>query len=126
MTYLTRQEAFDTALTHLRKQGCKSVTSDTLRCAYRGRNGTKCAIGALIPDEKYERGMDIYMPNCNNTVSERHLKTFNGDPDDLRFYRVMQTQMHDCLSNIDFALDLEYAAAQMATIFSLEYSAPSA
>lgn len=54
----TSQTAFDAALAHLRKQGCRSFLhyhdahgDEMAGCRYRGPNGTMCAIGALIPDE---------------------------------------------------------------------------
>lgn len=50
---MTPQETFDRVVTHLRKQGRKSVDPSTHRCMYRGPDGLKCAVGALIPDEKY-------------------------------------------------------------------------
>lgn len=48
------QETFDTIYKHLLDQGGKSVDRDTGICMYRGPNGTKCAIGCLIPDDKYD------------------------------------------------------------------------
>lgn len=59
---MTNQEAFDTMVRHLRKQGRKSQDDERQTCLYRGPNGLKCAVGALIPDEEYrpewdEKGM---------------------------------------------------------------------
>lgn len=48
----TAQETFFTIVNHLRKQNCKSINENE-ECLYRGPNGTKCAIGCLIPDDKY-------------------------------------------------------------------------
>jgi hypothetical protein len=52
----TQQEIFDKVVEHLFAQGCKSSeygvnVGET--CLYRGPNGTKCAIGCLIPDNRY-------------------------------------------------------------------------
>lgn len=36
---------------------------DTIQCAYRGKNGAKCAVGLFIPDDKYSEdfeGESIY------------------------------------------------------------------
>ena len=63
---MTDQEVFDTVVTALRRQGCKSVKrvaspradQCTPVCRYRGENGTKCAVGHLIPDELYDRRME--------------------------------------------------------------------
>lgn len=53
----TKQQTFDTVVSHLRKQG-KRALSDYGKCAYRGRDGTMCAAGCLIPDDKYERSFE--------------------------------------------------------------------
>jgi hypothetical protein len=48
---MTEQEIFTTVATHLLTQRAKSLRDNG--CAYRGENGTKCAIGCLIPDDIY-------------------------------------------------------------------------
>jgi rubredoxin len=49
-----RQDIFNKVATHLLKQDEPSFRTDmTGGCAYRGVGGLRCAIGALIPDEKY-------------------------------------------------------------------------
>lgn len=55
---MTNQEAFNKVWDHfvVKKNGPSVDGSGT--CKYRGRNGTKCAIGVLIPDEAYEPQMD--------------------------------------------------------------------
>jgi hypothetical protein len=55
---MNRQEAFDTVVEHLFKQGRRSV-NDKGFCSYRGNNGTMCAVGVLIPDELYNPAMDV-------------------------------------------------------------------
>lgn len=49
---MTEQEAFDIVAKHLFEQKRPSVLSKGV-CAYRGVEGRKCAIGALISDEEY-------------------------------------------------------------------------
>ena len=49
---MTNQEAFETMVRHAREQGRKSLNSQG-KCRYRGQNGTKCFVGALIPDAEY-------------------------------------------------------------------------
>jgi hypothetical protein len=54
-----KQMAFDTAARHLLTQNEKSMTPESAHlCAYRGVNGRKCAIGALIPDNLYHAGLE--------------------------------------------------------------------
>lgn len=47
------QKLFDKAVTHLLTQMEQSMDGDG-RCLYRGPNGLKCAIGALIDDAWYD------------------------------------------------------------------------
>jgi hypothetical protein len=52
---MNNQEAFNIMVQHLRKQGRKSVLLDDHNsCAYRGADGLKCAIGALLSDNEYK------------------------------------------------------------------------
>lgn len=53
------QEIFDTVALHLLKQGRRTTNPDIPEmCVYRGANGTKCAVGVLIPDEAYDSMME--------------------------------------------------------------------
>ncbi len=57
------QDIFDTVSKHLLTQGKKSVMNPTgeagdADCAYRGVGGLKCAIGCLIPDDRYHAGLE--------------------------------------------------------------------
>jgi hypothetical protein len=62
---MNAQEIFDTAVRHLFTQGKRGgkqanyyYGSEGFKCQYRGEDGTKCAVGALIPDELYDPLMD--------------------------------------------------------------------
>lgn len=72
---MTKQEVFNLVVRALAKQGVKSIAAvddprfiniiedDRPMCLYRGPNGTKCAIGHLITDDKYTpdlEGENIY------------------------------------------------------------------
>ena len=58
---MTAQEIFNKVVTHLRNQKIKSVglnkggIGENYICLYRGPNGTKCAVGCLIPDNVYQQ-----------------------------------------------------------------------
>ena len=54
---MTRQEMFDTAAKHLLTQRTRSIGNDNY-CNYRGQQGRMCAIGPMIPDEKYSPEME--------------------------------------------------------------------
>src|SRR5262245_12319952 len=52
---------FDKVARHLLKQGKRSRTRlahGAMSCAYRGRGGTSCAIGCLIPKSRYRRELE--------------------------------------------------------------------
>jgi len=54
---MTNREIFDTVKAHLLKQMKQAVNSDG-GCMYRGMEGTKCAIGCLIPDHLYTMSIE--------------------------------------------------------------------
>lgn len=53
---MNAQELFDKVATHLLTQGEQSRAD--ARCAYRGDRGLQCAVGCLIPDDKYSSSME--------------------------------------------------------------------
>ena len=64
---MTPQELFDTVVGNLRKQGGKALlTEEQLQdlalhkgtCAYRSKDGKKCAAGGLLTDEEYKPSME--------------------------------------------------------------------
>jgi hypothetical protein len=54
---MTNQEAFNIAYIGLAKQGFER-SIEAGHCQFRTRSGKKCAIGFLIPDEKYQSTWD--------------------------------------------------------------------
>lgn len=79
----TAQEVFDQVVTHLRKQGAKSLSGDGETnyaggplCLYRGAGGMKCAAGCLISDDEYDQatyeGVDWPSLADVGTVPETH------------------------------------------------------
>ena len=110
---ITRQEAFDTALTHLRVQGRRAV-DEVGRCMYRTKTGLKCAIGALISDDKYSP----HLEGMSVGESEVYV-TFNANKSDIEFYVDLQ-DIHDD-SIIDFLFSLEKSAKEFAVRYNLAY-----
>lgn len=53
----TKQEIFDTVVRNLHAQGRPAVNSKG-HCEYRTADGCKCAVGGLIPDDKYGRSLE--------------------------------------------------------------------
>lgn len=60
MEPITAQQAFETAVRGVITQGkpAMSMINGHPLCRYRGDNGTKCAVGMLIPDEAYVPSME--------------------------------------------------------------------
>lgn len=52
------QQVFDAVAAHLLAQGEKSLSGDGEVCAYRGAGGLRCAVGCLIPDDRYEPDLE--------------------------------------------------------------------
>ena len=57
---MTNQELFNRVVAHLRAQGCaakewvtRSNGAKSNLCRYRTADGKKCAVGCLIPDDRY-------------------------------------------------------------------------
>lgn len=62
---MTNQEIFNIVWRGLESQGWQpSLLADTDMCAYRGTHQRKCAIGWLIPDDKY----DPFIEGCPISV----------------------------------------------------------
>lgn len=89
---ISRQETYDAVVDHLRKQGCKSMVPHLGNqlpaqcCRYRGPGGTKCAAGALIPDDKYSpemEGESLFVPPMEDELglAGRVLKELGHDLD---------------------------------------------
>lgn len=55
---MTEQEVFDTVKKHLLTQNKKAKNGSGAICLYRTPNGLKCAIGCMIPDDKYVSRME--------------------------------------------------------------------
>lgn len=53
---ISAQQLFDAATSGVWAQGQASTIGST--CAYRGTKGTKCAVGQVIPDQFYNKGME--------------------------------------------------------------------
>lgn len=83
MMLKTEQEIFDIVSTHLLEQNEQSRTRITIgdihfvdSCMYRGSEGRKCAMGCLIPDEKYcadMEGNNIISPMIYNVLYDEEI-----------------------------------------------------
>lgn len=84
------QAAFDTSAKGIIAQGRAAFDNFTALCRYRDSTGCKCAIGQLIPDDKYDPIIETWgLP----PVVEKGLVP-GFDMDDINFLRDMQVA-HD-------------------------------
>jgi len=53
-------EVFNKVEAHLLAQGVRSIRKSLIQdmCAYRGAGGLRCAVGCLIKDEAYNKGLE--------------------------------------------------------------------
>ena len=87
----TRQEAFDTVVTHLLTQNARADHAGV--CLYRGPKDSKCAVGALIPDDRYYHSMEGSSLNGNSAVKDV-LVSSGYSTSDFSFFGVLQ-KVHD-------------------------------
>ena len=52
------QDMFNHICEHLMSQGQRSKAAKAGGCAYRGDDGMACAVGAVVPDEYYDKVME--------------------------------------------------------------------
>lgn len=55
---MTNQEIFDKVYKHLLTQNARSTGGFAFGCMYRGHAGRKCAVGCLVPDERYSTHLE--------------------------------------------------------------------
>lgn len=111
---MTLQEIFDTAATHLLKQGKRASQNGT--CLYRGPDDTKCAVGCLIKDEFYRLGLEGKISR-HPMVMDALVKSgvdfdqkFNGRHSVEDFLYDLQ-QVHDDTSPSNWREELDQVAA---------------
>lgn len=109
----TKQETFDTVVAHLRSQGAKSASEDGRSCLYRGPNGLKCAVGALISDDDYSADMESWPANWSNVADVIR------DTHDIGLCCDLQT-VHDDIAVSEW----ESALRECASTHELVYRAP--
>jgi hypothetical protein len=110
MKYLTNQEAFNIVVHHMATQNKKSIriVGGKETCAYRGGDGSKCAIGILIPDHCYDKKME------GKSVSNIEVKSFKYL--DKRLMRELQ-YIHDDREISEWENCLKELAEKMGLTF---------
>lgn len=108
-------EMIDRAANALIEQGAWSTVklSETHRiCAYRGRNGTACAVGLLIADEEYEKALELSDSSTTPQPCFSHVMQVMGWEDHTTFFTDMQYYLHDKYANFEFSPDLVLEGAK--------------
>lgn len=116
---MTPQEIFDTVAVHLFKQGKQSI-GEFGNCAYKGENGSMCAVGCLIQDY-YEPKMDCMIETDIETVYHRFkekLPKWVGD--NLKLLNYLQ-MVHDAPENWN-PVTMKSALYEVVADFNLDSS----
>lgn len=135
---MTRQEIFDKVVLHAHQQNRKSVAGVPEggiggieeKCLYRGPEGTKCFVGALIPDELYHPRLEshgVFSNDVRQVLTEAGVipEAFGvGDPsfsniDAIGFLREIQL-IHDNM----FVTSWPRHFQNLATKHGLTYNPP--
>lgn len=109
----TRQQTFDIICNHLLTQNEKSRNGEGGACKYRDRQGNRCAVGVLIPKEKYDSAMEGQIVNCLSSQVHILMKNLGHDIDLLSSLQVV----HDSTEASDWGEHLRL----VAKMFGLEF-----
>lgn len=118
---IDRQGIFDRMLAHLRKQGKLSIDDEGYGM-YRAPDGCACAIGGLIPDERYSVELEGKAAYEADVVWAVGFEVDQLGSNDVSFLDDAQAYLHESLSDDDFETQLESAAAQLAAAWRLQYT----
>lgn len=119
---MNKQEIFDKVYTELSKQGVPSVDPYG-NCLYRGPNGTKCAVGHLIPDELYDEEMNkLAVDDLPHSVLYHIGVTPDYSYGVMNLLRTLQ-DVHDMALTVSFQLWHE-EMQRVAKEFRLQFNFP--
>lgn len=105
---MTAQEMFNKVAAHLLSQGKRAI-DEHHRCRYRGANGTKCAIGCLITDDRYSPGIEA------SGAQDIHVREAAGYGIELIGLACDLQKIHDNASPANWRTTLE----NLATLYGL-------
>ena len=115
------QQIFDKTASHLLKQGIQSTFEDTDRCAYRGQDGSMCAVGCLINDDAYNwylEGASVGACKKVQTALRNSGIEFDADGQVMRLLTMLQT-IHDTKEESDWASSLVGLADGLGLKFNM-------
>lgn len=115
MQYMTNQQVFDKVLEHSRQMTERCVfVQEKEQCAYRGNNGNKCFVGALIPDELYNPAIE-----CTDAENAIDILYMLDKFESIDFLNRLQT-IHDSYFN-----NREEELMKLARVNNLTYTPPT-
>jgi hypothetical protein len=103
------QTTFDRVVSHLRRQNARAMGAFGL-CLYRAANGRRCAVGCLIPNDKYSsdlEGQSLDLPDSSKEL--RAILEQEGH--DLGLVRQLQV-IHDTVLIHHWETELEKLAGR--------------
>ena len=92
-----KQAAFNRSVKGLASQGFRRSTGNyngASGCAYRGRDGRRCALGWLIPDKRYDRALENQVPDYCDELLVAVLGKKTRSTKTISFLRYLQ-EAHD-------------------------------
>jgi len=122
-----RQKLYERMMAHLREQGQCVGSAGT--CRYRGPNGLKCAVGALLKDEYYRAEFEGITPSGTTPTAGklRAALVASGVVEEKgiwEFLRAAQRELHDEITQ-NWAETLECRAKNFCMEHLLAYTPPS-
>jgi len=103
---MTNQELFTRVKAHLLKQNEQALNEDGTSCLYRSPKGLSCAIGCLIPDEKYHARLE------GGAADSRRIVEAAGLTHENESLAMTLQSIHDLTSPSSWPHQLEATAAQ--------------
>lgn len=101
---LNRQACFEHAVSTIASQKAWSARVQqrlegyAVRCLYRGDNGCRCAVGALIPDSAYHASYEYKIASIVASFATIDPRFGAPEGEDFSFLDAMQSAVHDSLS----------------------------
>ena len=101
------QQIFDKTASHLLKQGIQSTLEDDDTCAYRGQDGSMCAVGCLINNDAYRWNLEGKPVTCKKVQKALRNSGIEFDADGQVMHLLTMLQMiHDTKEEGDWASSL--------------------
>jgi hypothetical protein len=119
------QDVFDKVATHLLKQGRRSLSHDTFGCVYRGKEGTKCAVGVLIDDEHYRSELERRDVSDTKVLcavgNSMGVSLMDMTPLHISFLQALQ-ECHDFVTDSHFEQEIKFKLRNVAANYELSPS----